>query len=59
MDDYLDNIVWEEIESTIKSEWDKSTSYQLDLKVELPSIEWFCDIFDYPTSTIERLEERK
>lgn len=53
MDDYLKNVCWESLEKIIKTDWEKSTSYQIALHVELPSMEWFCDEYDYPCTTID------
>lgn len=52
MDEYLDKC-WEEYEEFQVTSWEKSDSFKHILKVELPTVEWFCDLFDYPTSTIE------
>lgn len=52
MEEYLKSC-WDSYTEQQVTKWNNSDSYKYILNVELPTIEWFCDMFDYPTSTFK------
>lgn len=40
------------IEKVVKTEWDKSTSYEIRNKVNLPTIDWFSKYINVPRRTL-------